>query len=235
MQIALAVLYWAGVFVAGTAAPAFYPAASGLKTVRWLRGNHQTCLWSQLVYSLTLCLAGLVRQCHPKGVYESSAILGSVSMTFICLLLTVISFYESVVRWVLFTVGFLATVACALGVVMMPMRTAKREHILEACWDYAGEHNLPWKMGAILPYHGSSRLWWSFLSIGFTALLLCMWLFLWQMRRSERGLSVSQPADLGEVFTNSELGPSNPAQQTNQTNFDCSHVSHVAVHGLGCG
>ncbi|KAI9775364.1 MAG: hypothetical protein M1839_001280 [Geoglossum umbratile] len=188
VQIALAVLYWVGVFVAGTAVPAFYPAASGLKIVAWLRGNHQTCLWSQLVFSLTLSLAGLVRQSRPGGVYESSAIINSVATAFICLLLTMISFYESVVRWVLFTVGFLATVACALGAVVMPMRTAKMENVLQACRDYAAENNMPWRAAAVSPFHAGG-LWEVFLSIGFVVLLSCMWLFLWQMGRSERALS----------------------------------------------
>jgi hypothetical protein len=124
-------------------------------------------------------------------MYESSAIISSVAMAFTSLLLTTISFYESVMRWVLFTVGFLVTLACALGAVVLPIRFTKMEHILQACEDYAGENNLPWKVGVVSPFN-SGELLQVFLSIGFTVLLLCMWLFLWQMRRSERALSVSQ-------------------------------------------
>ena len=180
MQSALAIIFWVVMFIDDTAIPSLVPAYRPTAVTNWLSQHQQTCLWTQLLFTLTLGFAALIRQWEQQqsGVYEGSGIVGSVIITVLNLVLTVVSVYRPIYRWILFALCFMATLACALAVKLRRPWTTRLSHVLQSCVDYAFEKNMPWRFGAIKPFYTSS-VYRRFLDMGLVVLLLVLWLILW--------------------------------------------------------
>src|SRR5436190_16915425 len=100
MQLAIALIFWAVMFIDDTAIPTFFPGYRRTAVTNWLSQHQQTCLWSQLLFTLTLCLAGFGRRPQKKlgGVYENVGIIRSTAMAVLNLVLTVVSVYRPIYR-----------------------------------------------------------------------------------------------------------------------------------------
>jgi hypothetical protein len=214
MQLAIAMLYWAFLFADHTAIPAYRSWATGKVVIlssrtpqsaaqcndcpkyqttaisTWLYQHYQTCLWSHLLFTLSLCLAGVVRhvqQGQELDVFEGVAIRGSVAISVCSLLLTAVSAHQRIERSILFRLGFCFTLLCALVVEIFPIiagRPRSTGYILQACIDYADRNNLPWKMGAVRPFDAAGITVLS-VTMGLLLLLQVVWLLLRRLERRE--------------------------------------------------
>src|SRR5438034_2955977 len=166
-------------FIDDMAIPSFFPAYGRTAVTTWLSQHQQTCLWSQLLFTLALCLAALIRIQQPRsGSYENDAIMISVSSTILNLIITVISTYKPIYRVALFAFGFVVTLLFALVIDIWPLWwKARLLHVHLSCVDYADENNVHWGSAPRKPDR-RGFLYRQLLDIGLVVLVLSLWLIL---------------------------------------------------------
>lgn len=158
----------------------------------WLQGHHQTGLWSSLIFSLTLCLAGFIRQISGQitTIYENIAAFDSVCITYISLVLTTVCCYEKIRRPRLFAICFVATTIWAISTLILSIVNIKEEKVVWACWTYALKSNSPWKDKSSDNGRHQSLVQ-TTISIIFTIMLLSTWLALrWYRHQEHRKPSI---------------------------------------------
>lgn len=125
---------------------------------------HEACVWNQLVFSFTLCLAGFVRQTQKQqahlGVYESASILRSVAVTAPATVLSTISFLPGEglddegnpipliplfgERRFVFGGAYVLSVLTGLLALLCPLFLGRVDNLLRLCEDYRKHHNGLW-------------------------------------------------------------------------------------------
>src|SRR5437762_1583816 len=97
LQLVFALFFWLCGFLDRVALPTLFRDYRPFRLSLWLtKDHHQVCLWTQLVFCLALCIAGLIRhvQRHELvGAYESASIVTSVPMTVSALILATVSYF----------------------------------------------------------------------------------------------------------------------------------------------
>ncbi|KAH7408860.1 hypothetical protein BKA64DRAFT_720252 [Cadophora sp. MPI-SDFR-AT-0126] len=215
MQLVITVLFWIVGFLDGIAIPEFWNGYVPRHYLLWVSKHHGTCLWTQMIVTFALCLAGFIRQTQRQdriGVYESSSILSSIPVSYLSLVLTTISFFpelpignrSSVLsedmghrraafnkRAAFFYVSLFTTSVFGLLAVLTPFWAAKTENILEQCAHFADGHNLSWKIAAIRPVHGAD-MWIVVVQVTLamtsTLLVLSFWFLFRLLGRRDQGM-----------------------------------------------
>ncbi|KAH8655132.1 hypothetical protein BGZ60DRAFT_532755 [Tricladium varicosporioides] len=179
MQLIIAIFFWIVGWLDEIAIPVIWKSYSPRSYLQWVTNHHGTCLWTQLVITFTLCLAGLIRETQRAditGVYESASILDSIIVSLLSLYLTTLSFFPDLCivngnfrfikngpkktalfreRTVFFYVSSVMTTAFGLFAILITFWGAQMENLLQQCADFADRENLPWKAAAIKPMHGN--------------------------------------------------------------------------------
>jgi hypothetical protein len=167
----------------------------------WLQKHHQTGLWSSLLFALTICLAGFIRQIAGRmtGIYENIATFNSICIIYLSLVLIAVCCYEKIHRPCLFTICFVATTIWAIVTLILSIISVKEENVFSACWVYAFKNKSPWK-DEINDIGLRLSLVQTAVSIVFIAILLSIWLALrWYRRQEHRKPSVLRLLVLGVV------------------------------------
>jgi len=184
LQLVFAILFWAFCFIDGIAISTFRPGYTKTRFTKWLSNHHETCLWSQLLYTFVISLAGVIRHATHREIstYESSAIMSLVAVSSLSLTVTLVCFFEPTNRGKLFSVAFPTTLVLALAAQIYPIRTAKTENLLNECEVYAARNNLPWRLGAIRSFQRQAVFGLGVVS-GSILALLGLWACIWRLRR----------------------------------------------------
>lgn len=208
IQFALALLFWIFLFIDGTVVPTFVRKHTRTAVTACLSEHEQVCLWTQLLFSLSLCIAGLAANAERNliGMFDVLAVNKSVIVTFLSLLLTTVSVYRPIYRCWLFAAGFITNLGCGLVLVFprAPKWIAGTNLLLAACDKYAQEHSLPWSSGVLSPTYKAGFVG-SIIEIGCILLLVCLWALLrqWKLREAKFiRKSVGILVLLQEQFTN---------------------------------
>ena len=176
-EIVLALLVSSFVTIDNQVIEVFRPNHRITAVTSWLLNHHHMCLWTSLLFTFTFSLAGFVKQQGDMmGIWESSSIVGTISITYPCLTLVTISFYGPLSRPRLFAATFTLTTALSLAVVLQPIWDARTEHILQVCADYSQNTGAPWRKGAISPYQSAEFI----VAIVVIIVALLIWLLLRQ-------------------------------------------------------
>lgn len=208
IQFALALLFWIFLFIDGTVVPTLVKKHTQTAVTAFLSEHEQVCLWTQLFFSLSLCIAGLAANAERNfiGMFDVLAVNKCVIVTFLSLLLTTVSVYRPISRCWLFAAGLITNLGC--GVVLVfpraPKWTAGTNLLLAACDKYARERSLPWSSGVLSPMYRTGFVG-SIIEIGCVLLLVCLWVVLRQWKLREAKLikeSVGTPVLLQKQFTN---------------------------------
>jgi hypothetical protein len=181
--------------------PAIRQAHNTTKITTWLQQHHQMALWSSLLFALTICLAGFIRQITGRmsGIYEILATFNSICMIYLSLVLIAVCCYEKIHRPFLFTICFVATTIWGFVTLVLSIISVKEENVFWACWAYAFRNKSPWKdktndTGLRLSLVQTT------ISTVFIGVLLSIWLALrWYRRQEHRKPSVLRLLVLGLV------------------------------------
>jgi hypothetical protein len=216
MQLIITVLFWVVGFLDGIAIRAFRKSYVPRHYLLWVSKHHETCLWTQMIVTFALCLAGFIRQTQRRdriGVFESSSILSSIPVSYLSLILTTISFFPNrrikngnlifnedishkraaFNKRALFYVSLFTTSVFGLLAILTPFWAAKTENLLQQCADFADSHNLSWKTAAIRPVHGAN-MWMVVAQVTSVMISTLLGLGFWFLLRllDKRGQDMSQ-------------------------------------------
>jgi hypothetical protein len=176
MQVGITLLFWPVAFLDGYFIPAFKEDHKQFSMAKWLLKYHQKCLWTQLFFSVALCVAGLaiqVQQLSFIGTFESASLISSVTVSSLCLLETTISFDGKFDRPTVYSFGFFVVAACAFITAIAPAWKSGVELLLEACATFVVKSVPAWS-GSIIPPYSSMIVDMSIILTA-SALLLGMW------------------------------------------------------------
>lgn len=165
LQYAIAILFWLAGYMDQLFVPTFWHYSPAPLSIGLTNLHHQNCLWSQLVFCLSLSLAGLVRQVQRRehvDAFESASIPTIIPIPICCLVLVTVSYLsrkevgdKPMEKKAIFT----ATYALALvsgGVAMFGSFWAPRtDRILAECEVFATENNVEWREVALPPMRES--------------------------------------------------------------------------------
>ena len=133
----------------------------GTPISRWPKQHHETCIWSQLLFTIALLLGCLVVQYQESaGIYQTVVMMNAAIITLTCLILTVSSFYRPSKRVALFSFSTVAVFAFSLMTAFTPAIIGHRmfDNILLVCRNVANAQNLSWSRGVVQPYNNNTTL-----------------------------------------------------------------------------
>lgn len=204
IQLLLTAIFWVCGLVDYVVVPVFWRGYEPFRFSKWLLNHHQAFVWTQLIFSLALVLAGLVRRQQRDeflGVFESASISTSITLTGAALILSTISYHATSVvppvrgeqrmrrekhtfgeRVMLFIVTYTATLVIGAVLVLMPLWAARTENILDVCYQFAYDTNKPWKDGAISSMRKDISIFWGLLIATLAAILIA--LAVWYLLRN---------------------------------------------------
>lgn len=127
----------------------------------WPKQHHETCIWSQLLFTIALLLGCLVVQYQESaGIYQTVVMMNAAIITLTCLILTVSSFYRPSKRVALFSFSTVAVFAFSLMTAFTPAIIGHMmfDNILLVCRNVANAQNLSWSRGVVQPYDNNTTL-----------------------------------------------------------------------------
>lgn len=124
LALFLAIVYGPYLFVAAHILPSFSRFSEPSRFVRWLLYHQKTALWSQLLFTLAIVVACVVRR-HDGTLqaYEGAVIQLVVCITATSTIMTWGSFLQRVERWGLFVALALMTAVLSFYAVASPAKT----------------------------------------------------------------------------------------------------------------
>jgi hypothetical protein len=152
--------------------------------VSWLRQRHEMCLWSQLLFAISISLACFVHQAQDScSIYETSIITHLAGLNVTSFVLTMSAYLFPIRRVFVFAPG-VAAVYVFTGMTEYLHVARKRPfgRILKACRDVAVEKELPWRKDLVEPFEESTVYPPLFAFTGLILGLTGLWLWLWYRR-----------------------------------------------------
>ena len=179
IHLSLAFLFCFVLLVDNVLIPAFRSGHKSCSVTSWLLKHHSACLWSSLIFALTLSVASLLQWIdhESNGVYENFAIVQALLMTYFSLVLITVAHYCPINRPRLFGLIFIATTVFSSYPVFRPAVSGRGSSLLAACIAYAWENDKVWKYATIEPFSSEGRLFLGLTTV-VAALLICAWLVL---------------------------------------------------------
>ncbi|RYP90224.1 hypothetical protein DL770_003645 [Monosporascus sp. CRB-9-2] len=179
VHLSVAILFAAVLIMERWIIPTLRPDYKRSLLYNLLDRHHDTCLWSSLVTTLSICIAGSAQVLtrSTTGAYQGFAIMQAVYVTYGSLLLVCASHHRQLKRPSLFGVGLLLTsVSAGLPFFTIASRS-EGENTLMACTWLAYALDTAWKDAVITPFDTTERALGG-LTCTLAALLLGCWLIL---------------------------------------------------------
>jgi uncharacterized membrane protein YphA (DoxX/SURF4 family) len=167
-------LFWICGFVDRVFATTYWRRTPHSISNKLTQRHHKTCLWTQLVFSLALCVAGSIRQLQRQeyiGVFEGASIISTVPITVGSFVLVAVSYLPQsrslhehraghgapaendrpLDKKVAFIAAYASIFIFGFIAAVQPFWGSRVERTLRECATFATEKNLGWKAGAISP------------------------------------------------------------------------------------